>query len=294
MNETLVVFGRGLCGPCAQNELSQHPKESLPADAVARQYDPTVCLNCGSDEGNVELPTVAGVPVCTACEGFLRHRPFPGWLKLSAVAMIALIVSSFIHNARFYKACFALRQAKQAMRSGDVSAAYARMDTAAKMVPETKEFRETAAFFHGLQLLKEEKAAEALSVFQACREYMQSAPKLQDILANAEIGAAFERKDYDTFLQKQQAMLQRYPNDCTELAGMASAYACKYAVTGQEEFKEQALHFLDEASKVKADQEAQFKDYSERILYRLSSREIISRTEYKRRFPNGWQAEAQK
>ena len=69
---------------------------------------------------------------------------------------------------------------------------------------------------------------------------------------------------------------------------MASAYACKYAVTGDEQFKEESLKKLEEARSVAGNNEV-FEEYQQRILHRLYTREIIKRDEFIKRFPNGWE-----
>ena len=38
----------------------------------------------------------------------------------------------------------------------------------------------------------------------------------------------------------------------------------------------------------------EFKEYENRILHRLQSREIITQAEFARRFPNGWSPEQEK
>jgi hypothetical protein len=70
-------------------------------------------------------------------------------------------------------------------------------------------------------------------------------------------------------------------------ATLASAWACKHAQTGEPAFRERALECLEEAAKM-AQGDPQFTEYEDRIRHRLDSREIITRDEFQRRFPNGW------
>ena len=46
--------------------------------------------------------------------------------------------------------------------------------------------------------------------------------------------------------------------------------------------------FLEIVSKMQGAEGPQFAEYVDRIRYRLETREIISRSEFVRRFPNGW------
>ena len=64
---------------------------------------------------------------------------------------------------------------------------------------------------------------------------------------------------------------------------VASAIACKYAVSGDEKLKAEATDLLAKARAL-PHEEASFKEYEERILHRLNTREVIDRKEYNRRY----------
>jgi len=98
-------------------------------------------------------------------------------------------------------------------------------------------------------------------------------------------GAAFERKDYDTFLSIAQRQWKLFPGP--ETAGVvASALACKFAVTGDEQYKKQSEERLLEAERgsQQPEQKKRFEEYAERIRYRLASRVIIDKPEYDKKF----------
>ena len=124
-------------------------------------------------------------------------------------------------------------------------------------------------------------------------------PESKELAAAAEIydaGAAYERKDYDGFLAIAQKQWQQYPTSYTA-AAVSSALACKYAVSGNPEFKRQAEEMLETArmkAQGDADQEKGFAEYAERTHYRLETRQIISKQEYDRRFRANKQAVADK
>ena len=99
-------------------------------------------------------------------------------------------------------------------------------------------------------------------------------------------GAAYERKDYDTFLAISQKQW-KHASTSETAAVVASAFACKYAVTGDPSYRKQAEEMLHSANDLaQSDQKAlqSYQEYAERILYRLNSREIIDKQEYDRRF----------
>ncbi len=132
-------------------------------------------------------------------------------------------------------------------------------------------------------------AAEAARLMhQAAAIY----PESRDLAITAEAfdeSTAFEARDYDGFLAIAEKRWKEYPG--SETAGVvASALACKYAVTGNPAFKQQSEEMLEASRKAAgADPESQksFQEYAERIRYRLDTRQIISKSEYDRRFRGG-------
>jgi hypothetical protein len=103
----------------------------------------------------------------------------------------------------------------------------------------------------------------------------------------AEAGQAYDEKDYDRFLEAERTLAKRQPDEPMAALGIASAYACKYAATGDGESKDLAERQIETALKMKGAEGTAFEEYLDRIRYRLETREIISRGEYVRRFPNG-------
>ncbi len=292
-NEMFTVFGRSLCEGCGDQFLANRTGE-VPPGSVTAQVDPTVCARCKADALDRELPLLAGVPMCDACQHALRHRPFPAWVKLSFAGLLGLAVLSFVLNLRFFLGYLEMRRAFRAFQGGDIVAASDLMRAAAQHVPEAPYLKDVAAFYRGLELLSEDKSAEAVPLLRQgmLRVPPESRREVEVVLLHAEAGAAFDAKDYDTFLAKQEEILRRQPGDGMALAGVASAHACKYATTGAASHKEQALRLLEQATQRTPGPEVA--EYRQRILHRLKSREIITRAEFYRRFPQGWNPEGAK
>lgn len=164
------------------------------------------------------------------------------------------------------------------------------MQSATKRVPENLELAAMAAFYHGLNLLKAEKSKEAAAALRVCRDRWPESALVNWYLLAAEAGEAFDAKDYDGFLSKERAMWQLSPDNPVALMGLASGYACQYAVSGSNEMKQAAMKFLNDAMATTKVPDPQFGSWKARILHRLETREIIRREEYDRRFPNGWRA----
>jgi hypothetical protein len=130
----------------------------------------------------------------------------------------------------------------------------------------------------------EEGAARLMR--EASDEYPQS-PDLVESALNLESGVAFNHKDYDAFLRVSKELMNRFPGDPMAVGGVASALACKYAVTGDPSYHQQAEEMLEKARALaqgSAEQKTRFEEYAERIHYRLESRVIIDKPEYDRRF----------
>jgi hypothetical protein len=296
MNETYRVFGRELCEECANRELQRYPEGAATAADVQSHVDPTVCRNCGADGGIRELARVAGLPVCDDCEQHFRYRPFPMWIKLSLAGLLAFACVAFIHNWRFFAGYLEMRRAGKALSEGDITTAAALTASAAERVPEAKELRDLADCFNGMELLRQDRCADAVPLLQRCARRFPAGSHwhqmANDFLLTAEAGVAFDNKDYDGFLAKSTEILRRQPNEEMAKAGVASAYACKYAATGDEAHKREAMRYLEQATQQSKD--PGIAEYRQRILFRLHSREIIDKQEYDRRFPQGWNPETQK
>ena len=295
LNETLGVLGRQLCRSCATEEVARYPEGKITADSITRHVDPTVCAQCGSDGGDAELPKLANVPLCSSCEGYFRNRPYPAWLKLCFVVLVALAVFSFGWNWRFMAAYREVHQVERALLKGDVEKAAELSESAARHVPEAPDLGAAASMYRGLVFLQADKPAEALKCFQkAAFQPAVKGPMLSEVTLLAEAGVAFDAKDYDEFLKKEQALVALVPNESRAVAGLASAYACKYAVSGNEKYRKEAIKRLDQARKLAGPSNPHMQEYEERIQHRLDTRQILTREEYMKRFPSGYHAAGDK
>ncbi len=289
MNDTLRVGDRILCDACCEKVLPAADAESPETD-LERQFDPTVCTNCKKDNGTGELPLLAGMPVCEPCETFFRNRPFPAWIKVALVAVIVLVGVSLVWNLRFFRAYGALRHSWACFAEGQVEAAAAQMISAADHVPECEDIRVVSLYMEGVSLLSRGRCAEAVTKLSQCRNRMPFDSDVKILLAQARGGAAFDKRDYDGFLAAAQTLDKQAPDYYLGKATLASAWACKYVQTGEAGCRDRVLDFLEQAKRLAQDDPA-FTEYENRTLYRLQSREIITREEYYKRFPEGWSPE---
>jgi tetratricopeptide (TPR) repeat protein len=195
----------------------------------------------------------------------------------------------------------ALLTAKAALLSGDVQTAEKALNghDDGKFEDANKpELREVETLWnHATQALtKLEQAenlskgdgheAEAASLANEAASLYPQLPKIQRIVDYFDGGFAFSRKDYDGFLQISEKEWNIAPSASTA-AGLASALACKYVVTQDAAYKQRSEEMLSKAKELSTNDKedmATFSEYEDRILYRLNSRQIITKTEYDRKF----------
>ncbi len=111
-------------------------------------------------------------------------------------------------------------------------------------------------------------------------------PGMQLILDYYDEGAAFGRKDYDGFLQLAEKDWNIAPSSGTA-AALSSASACKYVVTNDPRYRKQSEEMLAKARELAAGNKellSELDEFEGRLRYRLDKREIITKTEYDRRF----------
>ncbi len=130
------------------------------------------------------------------------------------------------------------------------------------------------------------KDVEAAKLFrQAVAEYPES-KEMAAAIPYFDEGAAFEQKDYDKFLALAQEVFAKTPN-ASNAATIASAWACKYAASGNVQFKDQAEQFLTKAQQMAQSDPEEMKrleEYLPRIRHRIDSREVITKQEYDKKF----------
>jgi tetratricopeptide (TPR) repeat protein len=267
--------------------------EKATTDGISRIVDPTVCVHCAADNGALEWSHLAGLPTCDKCTDFFRHRPFPNWLKISAALFLLVAFVAFVHNWRFFIAYVEYLRGLRALEQEHVEAGIDLLDSAAKRVPEVPDLAVLPNLLIAQQLIAADKNEEALKLLAQSRAHLPDSlqPAYRNAEFGAQMGAAFNRGDYDAFLAAAKSFAEANPNESAAIGSVASAYACKYATTGDPAFRTQCLEEMERARSMEGADDDDFREYESRIRHRLESKEIISREEFVKRFPNGWKAE---
>jgi len=283
-HHSLTVQGRLLCQPCAESLVAQTPDSVAPMD-VSWNRDETICGRCEADGGDFPHGEIGGMPICQACEAYMRNWPFPGWVKAAAAVLVILGIASFFLNIRYAQAYFLARNAERDFQAGNLAAAAEQAKRARSLVPGFPQYQFEADLFEGCHLMSLSKNAESLEKFKEAERIAGTAPLLTQLIGHARAGAAFDRKDFDQFVTLSKEVHAAEPNDRTLGYQVASAYACKYAEAGDEEFRELAKQQLAVMGDPRDEEE---KTYLQRIHHRLATRTIMTAEGFKTRFPDGW------
>jgi len=287
MNDMVKALESGnfYCKPCADRALqdSENPLEG----EIENLVDPTVCSFCGIDSDTSVLPMIAGLSACNKCEHFFKNRPFPNWIKISFVAVLTLVIFSVAWNLRFIKGYTEMNNSYKFLSEGNLNQASTSMLSAASHVPESADLKLLANYMQGSFLLEQDKSAEALEKLKKCANKLPENYGVEDKILQAKIGVSFDSQDYNGFLEYAKKLELKYPKDFMAKAMVASAYACKYAEAGKDKFREESMNYLSQGKEIAADN-PYFKEYEQRILHRIYTKEIISRDEFIKKFPNGW------
>jgi hypothetical protein len=146
-----------------------------------------------------------------------------------------------------------------------------------------------------LEIVEGHEAEAAQLVHAAAADYPQY-PHI-DLAMNAyDGGVAFAKKDYDTFLSLANKNWDLLQSASTALS-MASALDCKYAITGDAQYRQRSEDMMATARKMAAgDKEmtAELMEFENRHNYRLQTRQIITKSEYDRRFRSSKEKAQQK
>jgi hypothetical protein len=128
-------------------------------------------------------------------------------------------------------------------------------------LPEVPQLERIAVFYRGAAFLQADRSSEALTALRRARRMTPPGDKdevaaIDRLILQAELGAAFDGKEYAVFLQKALEAQKADPQSATATAQVASAYACLFAVSGDEELKRKAEEYLGQARQKLTKEEA--------------------------------------
>jgi hypothetical protein len=258
-------------------------------EGYTQNVDPTICVNCKRDNGLSSFSTISTVPLCDQCQEYFRNRPFPKWLKIAALLLVAILVIAVNYNVRFFQARNHLASAHSFLLTGKFQEACEEYTAAADLVKESREIAAVASFYNACLALKQDSCGKAVTMLNKIQGGSIPDSVIEGVRSQALIGVAFDRKDYDRLLELATALHDKYPSEISAHAVLSSACACKYAVTGDKQFYNRSKSYLDTAIKLSLEKgDTSFYEYRDRIIYRLETKDIISKAEYDKKYPHGW------
>lgn len=114
-------------------------------------------------------------------------------------------------------------------------------------MPDEETFEDLEAFYRGHVCLNEEKPAEAVRWFNVSLNLDPNSRETAHMLLVAQRQAAFQSEDYEEYFRTSESLLKLDGRTTQVLLAMAPAWACRFALTGEEEYRRQALACLEEA-----------------------------------------------
>jgi len=134
-----------------------------------------------------------------------------------------------------------------AYKRDDYSEATNKLRLARTFMPDEEAFEDLEAFYHGHVCLDEGKPAEAARWFQVSLNLDPNSKETAYMLLVAQRHAAFQSGKYEEYFRTSESLLELDGRTTQALLGMAPAWACRFALTGKEEYRQQALACLKEA-----------------------------------------------
>ncbi|MFT3980860.1 MAG: hypothetical protein QM687_10355 [Ferruginibacter sp.] len=283
VNNTLKIDGKLYCEPCINRHFPY--ESSLEGKVVERELDPTICSSCHNDFGDTILKKISVYPICDACEKERKNKAFPLWVKAFFIAVLAIVITGFVWNWKYYQAYNSIKLSNRYADSSDYEKAYTYMQDASSKVPEVADLKVLTSFYHGIDLLAKDKSAEALEQLEQSKALPESF-RVDYFIVQANIGKAFDTKEYESFVTYSKQQLAYDTAAAYSYAAVASAYACVYASKGNDSARQESLAYLQKAKML--DSSAEIKQYFNMIEYRIDSKRIIRREQFLKEFPNGW------
>ena len=285
LKDCVMVDGRLTCLGCFNKE---HPTETERAGkSIARLEDMQTCAFCGKRSPEITIKDMDGSPVCISCSQDLISKPFPLWVKAFFAGVLLLVAFSFAWNWRFFEGFHAVKGMKAAIEDGELDRVVPLSDAAHASVPEDQELAAASNYFNGLKLLQEDSQRAALARFEKVALYSTDLYDLTDVVAQARIGIAFDEKDYDTYLSLAREVATRKPMEPMVIGSLSSAFACKFAVSGDSAYYDSSWVLLNKALSL-SPEDTSVLEYTQRLRHRLATRDVIDRATYMQRFPEGW------
>ena len=96
-------------------------------------------------------------------------------------------------------------------------------------------------------LMQQDRSAEALPIFEEIAREMPGEAGIRRLVLQANVGVAFDTKDYPRMVKGARELAEMSPDQAMTKLSLASAYACQFAASGDEEARKEAMSRLPTA-----------------------------------------------
>ena len=91
------------CEPCVWKASREAKESGLPSEYISLT-DNSVCARCGVHNDTAEFPLIGKHAFCPACAPLITDWPYPRWLKLALVGLLALLAVALLHGRKYFHA----------------------------------------------------------------------------------------------------------------------------------------------------------------------------------------------
>ena len=282
MSPTAEAYSAGgvvLCRGCAALRMAD-PLSPIPTDAVNLLSDPTICSDCHKDNGDNELPRHDGRALCRDCRSHRKRVQFPWLMRAACLACVVLGVWGICRSIPRALAIHAYCVGIKAFQQDDYWLAAESLHKAVRQMPEDSNFQDLEAFYRGHACYADDDAKGAVLWFKKSFAVNPQSQETEVMLRRAERKVAFEAKDFTAYFRASQALLEADEHSASSVQAMATAWACRYVLTGKEEFREKALACLKEARELGATDQDDANWVEAWVQQMLDRRSILSFREF--------------
>ena len=244
--ESYALRGKLVCRACAAKRMVD-AADPVPASDIQPLTDPTICADCRKDRGDRAWPDSNGRHLCRECRAHWKRIQFPIWVRLACTVCLLAGSCGFLHSLRLARGIHAYRQGIAAFLDDDYAKAAEDLHRARGFMPKDEHFEDLEAFYRGHACLEEGNAREAARQFQISLDLDPDSPTTAHMLYVAQRRAAFKEGKYEAYFRASEALLELDGHTPQALLAMASAWACRFVQSGQDECRQQALACLKQA-----------------------------------------------
>ncbi len=285
LNSSVKIDGKVHCENCVKSNFTEG--ENLEGRVTHTDLDPTICAYCQKDFDERELRKLSKYPICDPCHADLQKRILPVWVKAFFAGILILVLFSFFWNWRFYQGYRDLNTSTSLASVSHFEEASKTIHQASTEVPEVEDLKTLDNYYKGMDLFYKDKSKEAYKAFMLCKSKLPTDYNLDYLIYTTQGSACFDDKDYRGFLKASQQLNAIDSTHIGSILCLASSYSCIYATEGNETDKQKSLAYIKKAKAIDSTSTSA-KVYYNMIDYRLTTHQVVDRTQFVKQFPKGW------